>query len=94
MGIVLIVSILFIGFLIGLKKPIDIEIYFQAMFVGYRASKLRWFWKTLIFGIEYLFGMLVLMLINATFYPADAIRKAIKWLFVRNEDETKTPGNN
>jgi predicted membrane protein len=95
MGLTLILGTLFIGFLIGLKKPVDSDKYFQAMFTGYRKSKLRWLWKTLVFGFEYIIGIIILFIINTAFYPADLIRKIIKYLFVSGtKNETKAPGTN
>jgi len=95
MGFILILGTLFVGFLLGLKKPIDSDKYFQAMFTGYEESKLRWLWKTLIFGVEYIVGVLILFIINTTFYPADLIRTIIKYLFVSSNDtESKTPKAN
>jgi hypothetical protein len=74
--------ILFTGFLLGLKKPVDENKYFQAMFRGYRSSKLRWFWKTLIFGFEYLIGIIILFIINVAYYPAELIRKMFRFIFI------------
>jgi len=86
MCIIFIIGTLFTGFIFGLKKPIDTNSYFQAMFNGYRNSKLRWLWKTIIFSFEYIIGIIILFFINVAFYPADTIRNIIKWLFVTPEE--------
>ena len=70
--------ILFLGFLIGIKKEVDISIYFRAMFTSFEKSELRGFWKSLIFTVEYILGIYALIVVKGAWYPAQGIRWTIK----------------
>jgi len=72
--------ILFIGFLTGLKSPVDISMYFRVMFKGFEKSELRIGWRSLIFGIEYIIGLIVAGFIKSAWYPAQWFRAFIKFI--------------
>ena len=79
---------LFSGFLFGTRPQVDIKIYFQAMFQGFRNSELRAGWRTLIFGIEYFLGLVALLVVQLAWYPATCIRWTIsKILFSKKKAE-------
>ena len=73
--------VLFVGFLTGYKAEINISMYFQAMFLGFRESELRSFWKSIIFGIEYVLGMYALIIVKGAWYPAQGLRWLLSKIF-------------
>lgn len=81
--------VLYLGFLLNLKKPVNISMYFQAMFKSYKASELRGFWKGSILGIEYVIGILLAGLIKSAWYPAQWTRKFIGFVLFSNKKKDR-----
>ena len=81
---------LYFGFLTGLKSPVDISMYFRAMFRAFNNSELRVFWKYLILSIEYSIGIVVAGFIKSAWYPAQWTRTFIKFaLFGQKKEREK-----
>jgi len=59
-------------------KKLDINVYFDAIFKFRKKSKLRIFWKNLLFYNLYTLGILYLALSNIAWYPTIFIRNIIK----------------
>lgn len=78
---------LYVGFLTGVKKEVQIDKYFQAMFVGFRASKLRLVWKVIILAIEYIIGFYALLVVKTSWKMSMYTKQVTKWIFVTEEDE-------
>ena len=70
---------LYFGFLTGLKSPVDISMYFRAMFKAFNNSELRTFWKYLILAIEYIIGMIIAGFIKSAWYPSQWTKKFINF---------------
>ena len=82
--------VLYTGFLTGLKSPVNISMYFRAMFKAFNNSDLRAFWKYLILSIEYIIGMIIAGFIKSAWYPAKWTRKFISFaLFNKDSVELR-----
>jgi len=70
----------FIGFLFGKKEP-DVKEYFSVLFNAYENTGLRKFWAALLFSFFYIIGFIYFLLVKIAWYPAQWIRRFIKFLF-------------
>jgi len=79
--------VLYFGFVTGSKSSIDISKYFRAMFNGYRNSTLRIGWSSLIFGLEYILGIIIAGFIKSAWYPSIWTRNIIGKILFKSTKE-------
>ena len=76
----------YIRFVFGKRKEIKVSPYFRGMFEGFKKSGLRVVWKSIIFGLMYLVGLIVTAFIKSAWYPAKYTRKLFKFIFIAKKD--------
>jgi len=90
MALLVIASIIYLGlflrFLVGVILP-DYKKYFQVMFKGYKTSTLRFPFRALILFVEYVAGLITLVFLFSSYYPAIWIRIAIRKLLISEKRE-------
>jgi len=78
----------FLVYLFNSKKP-QVGKYFMVMFKSFNQSKLRVFWRYILFTIEYILGLIVGAFIYSAYYPAKFIRMVVKFIFITKDEFDK-----